>query len=265
MKNITGSAKVVTILNKFGHSISDSQLREWDAAMAEKQLELQKDQATLIPSNINSLSFVTLCWDNNDILEETAHAAQNGSMNIVICSPDTDVAALVVSLLPEPRETNVFLRTGRLSRLRHISIQAVRNHLGPAVSDSLIGLHALTGCDSTSAFKRRGKRNAVEVFKKHPALCLGLQQLGMTFEVTDDLLAACETFVCRLHQARSTCTGVNKVIFELFATKAAQCDQLPPTRDALGLHVAWANYQAGIWRRALQSKPVVPSPCGHGR
>ena len=72
MKNITGSAKVETILNKrFGISISDSQLREWDAAMAEKQLELQKDQATLIPSNINSLSFVTLCWDNNDILEET--------------------------------------------------------------------------------------------------------------------------------------------------------------------------------------------------
>ena len=86
----------------------------------------------------------------------------------------------------------------------------------------------------------------------------------MTFEVTDDLLAACKTFVRRLHQAQSTRTGVNKLIFELFATKAAQCDQLPPTGDALGLHVAWANYQAGIWRRALQSKPVVLSPCGHG-
>ena len=118
-------------------------------------------------------------------------------MNIVICSPDTHVAALVVS---ELRETNVFLRTGRLSRLRHISIQAVRNHLGPAVSDSLIGLHALTGCDSTSAFKRQGKRNAVEVLKKHPALCIGLQQLGMTFEVTDDLLAPCETLVMNLHR-----------------------------------------------------------------
>ena len=88
------------------------------------------------------------------LLLHAAHAAQNGSMNIVICSPDTDVAVLAVSLLPELREANVFLRTGRLSRLRHISIQAVRNHLGPAVSNSLIGLHTLTGCDSTPAFKR---------------------------------------------------------------------------------------------------------------
>ena len=70
--------------------------------------------------------------------------------------------------------------------------------------------------------------------------------------------------MCRLHQTRSTCTEVNKLRFELFATKATQCDQLPPTRDALGLPGAWANYQAGIWHTALQSKPVVSSPCGHG-
>ena len=147
------------------------------------------------------------------LLLHAAHAAQNGSMNIVICSPDTDVAVLAVSLLPQRRAGNVFLRTGRLNRLKHIGMQVVRNHLGPAVSGCLIGLHALTGCNSTSAFKRRGKRNAVEVLKKHPAICLGLQQLGMTFEVTDDLLAACETFVRRLYQARSTCTDVNKLRF----------------------------------------------------
>ena len=50
----------------------------------------------------------------------------------------------------------------------------------------------------------------------------------------------------------------------MFTSKAAISDQLPPTKDALQLHVARANYQAGIWRKALKAKPNIPSPttCG---
>ena len=40
--------------------------------------------------------------------------------------------------------------------------------------------------------------------------------------------------------------------------------QLPPTKDALSKHTSLANYQAAIWRRALDTKPDVPTPHGHG-
>lgn len=39
---------------------------------------------------------------------------------------------------------------------------------------------------------------------------------------------------------------------------------MPPNKDALCLHVKRANYQAAIYKRALDPHPVVPSPHGHG-
>ena len=50
IKHITGSVQAVPLLNRFGHCISESQLREYDTAMAERQL--QEDHPTFILSNI---------------------------------------------------------------------------------------------------------------------------------------------------------------------------------------------------------------------
>ena len=71
IKSMTGSAKVITMLNRFGHSISLSQLRECDTAMANRQIETTHQGETLVPSNIRPNSFATFCWDNNDLCEET--------------------------------------------------------------------------------------------------------------------------------------------------------------------------------------------------
>ena len=39
---------------------------------------------------------------------------------------------------------------------------------------------------------------------------------------------------------------------------------MPPSKDALCLHVKRANYPAAIYKRALDPHPAVPSPHGHG-
>lgn len=69
MRHLTGSADVVTILNRYGHSISYTKLLELETAMAQ-QVKLTDG---LLPSNIsvdeNSVSHV--CWDNFDLNEET--------------------------------------------------------------------------------------------------------------------------------------------------------------------------------------------------
>ena len=72
LKHLTGSEKVVTLLNRLGHGISQSQLSEWDAATAEKQIQAQQLQAAFIPSDISRMSYVTFCWDSNDIFAGNA-------------------------------------------------------------------------------------------------------------------------------------------------------------------------------------------------
>ena len=39
---------------------------------------------------------------------------------------------------------------------------------------------------------------------------------------------------------------------------------MPPRQDALRQHVLRANYQAGVWQRALEREPAIPGPAGHG-
>ena len=40
--------------------------------------------------------------------------------------------------------------------------------------------------------------------------------------------------------------------------------QLPPTKDEFTKHIIRANYQAYVWKRALETNLDIPSPIGHG-
>lgn len=70
IKNLTGSAQIVHLMNNFGYSIAYSQLLEVETAMAEKQLD-ECENGICLPSNIQPNVFSVFCWDNNDIQEET--------------------------------------------------------------------------------------------------------------------------------------------------------------------------------------------------
>ena len=196
------------------------------------------------------------------LLLHAAHAAHTGSSNIVIRSPDTDVPVLACTM-SRHIPAQLFFRTGTKARTRFVCIGAIRAKEGDAVCRSLPALHSLTGCDSTSAFKRRGKAHGLNIVRSSEAMAAGLSLLGENFDVSDDLMKLCETFVCQLYGSK-THTNVNDLRYHLFASKAAQGDQLPPTRDALKLHIQRANYQAAIWRRSLEANPDVPSPVGRG-
>ena len=72
VKHMTGSTKLVTLLNRLGHGLSATQVREIETGMSEGILLQQRDSTRVfVPSNIMSSSFVHLAWDNNDLIEET--------------------------------------------------------------------------------------------------------------------------------------------------------------------------------------------------
>ena len=66
MKSITGSSEVVTLLNRFGHGVSYTKLKEIETAMAERQINKHKNEA-LIQSNCRKTYFqplpmtITIC------------------------------------------------------------------------------------------------------------------------------------------------------------------------------------------------------------
>ena len=77
--------------------------------------------------------------------------ALSGFNDVVILSPDTDVGVLACHL--QNRITaNLYLHKKDKTRTRYVDIGAVAEKLGQDVCSALPGYHALTGCDSVSAF-----------------------------------------------------------------------------------------------------------------
>ena len=192
--------------------------------------------------------------------------ASSTNQSVVIVSPDTDVAVIGVTMMPSIPVNKLYFKTGSArsaAGVRFVDIGKVRSNVGDSMSNAMLGFHALTGCDSTSAFFGKGKRSAFNVLKKSPASQEALAQLGSSFTASSELVNACEEFVCRLYGDQKA-SSINDVRYSLFTSRGAQASQLPPTRDSLLLHIQRANYQAGIWRRCLNSAPDVPSPANHG-
>ncbi len=189
------------------------------------------------------------------------HASVNGFDCVIIRSPDTDVAVIGCSLA-SAIPARILLHTGTKHRSQFLDLSRISQHLGASVSAALPGAHAFSGCDTTSAFSRKGK---TAVFK----LILGghsdaMQLLGSEFKVSDQLYTLCEKFVCQMY-GKPEMNSVNELRYQLFRSRTSHSMSLPPTKDALNLHVQRCNYQAALWRRALD--PLVngaPSPKAHG-
>ena len=57
---------------------------------------------------------------------------------------------------------------------------------------------------------------------------------------------------------------IDKVQYHLFLKKNKP-DALPPTSDALYLHIKKAHYQSLIWKRADCPRPIIPEPTIGGK
>ena len=78
-------------------------------------------------------------------------------------------------------------------------------------------------------------------------------------------LSLAEQFVCKLYDPKSTSKSINEVRCTIFRKQKAKIDSLPPTKDALTLHMMRAHYQTKVWKQSLTTHPPqLPSPVSCG-
>ena len=110
VRHLTGSAELITVLNRFGHSASYSVLLEQETAMCGG---IEQWKSAIPPSIVpDQNSFIHLCWDNFDLTEETPSSAGTTHIGhgIVIqenfTSADSDACSDQQSL-PEAKKRSV--------------------------------------------------------------------------------------------------------------------------------------------------------------
>ena len=199
------------------------------------------------------------------MLLHATHASQNGYKTTVLVSEDTDVMVLC---LGNCKKTNctMYLKCGSQNRTRYINISTLAELHGDDLCDALVGLHAFTGCDSVSAFAGRGKLGAFKLLKGNRTYQEDFKSLGTSWDVSEHLHRAMESFVCQMYAPSSDICDINDLRYLMFCTKRGEMESslLPPCRDCLQLHTQRANYQAAVWRQCLEGQPGIPDPKGHG-
>ena len=186
------------------------------------------------------------------------HCIHSAADHIVVLARDTDIAILLLAhFIKIPCET-LWLKAGTSSKPKYIPIHEIWETFEQSVLDTILAFHAITGCDTVSYLKGHSKKTSWDVFLENHML---LQDIGKSEDLSEEGASMAEAFLCRIYKVPYDSCDKGRV--HLFC-KCKPPEALPPTSDAVRLHIQRANYQTFLWRQANISVPVVPSPISSG-
>ena len=95
------------------------------------------------------------------LLLHALYVARTGSKAVIVTSEDTDVMLLCLAFQKDIT-CPIYQRCGTQNSTRFIEISKQAWSIGDSICDSLIWLHAFTGCDTVSVFASRRKLGALK-------------------------------------------------------------------------------------------------------
>ena len=112
---------------------------------------------------------------------------------LLIVSDDIDMFLLSLAFQGDI-PISICIKTGTRVRVQYVNTSLVAASLGAEVCKAIVGLHAYTSCDTTSAFAGRGKVNALKLVIANAEYTRMLQDLGSTWSLSQDLFQKLQAF-----------------------------------------------------------------------
>ncbi|GFX03206.1 uncharacterized protein TNCV_1700901 [Trichonephila clavipes] len=188
---------------------------------------------------------------------------------VVLCS-DSDILIIFLDNLDHLNASlKLWIQWGVGNHERLISITDLYQDLCISLSKALPCFHAITGCDYTPAFFRKGKLRPLKLLEKSVEYQLACQKI-----ITDDddelerIFATLEKFVCHMYGVPNF-SNVNDVRFYLFSKtyqskelddnfekkyRSFDSSSLPSCKAELNQHLLRMRYVTNFWRNAHLKK-----------
>ena len=265
-------------------------LHVWsEDAMAQKLLGkkvifIREGEATLLTSLDGKKTLQTDVPDLKSDQEETDsrvvlycnYGKEQGYDNVQVRSPDSDIFFILLYYAHRMTGIKLLFETGKGIKQRLIDVSNFALQSSSEYCSALLGLHAFSGCDSTSAFKGIGKVKPIKLMQQRNKFVKPLAELGESWNVSDKLLSGLEEFTCALY-GKPRLTDVDEVRYLMMKERCkgdgdaitgsvhVDLSSFPPCKDSLEQHIRRVNFQVGVWKRAHENSPAIPSPTlGHG-
>ena len=164
---------------------------------------------------------------------------------VVVVGDDTDLLILLQHHFNPAEHRSIYLQTS--SKLINIGI--LHSSLDPALSESLLFIHALSGCDTTSRPYGIGKVSAMAKYKD-------LQESATVFitpEKSQEAVEAAGNKALAMLYACKQGTDLNLERASKFSERVASSssyvppERLPPTTDAARFHSRRVYHQVQTW------------------
>lgn len=161
------------------------------------------------------------------------------SKNILVKSVDTDVLILLIHYYTSGSVLNkckVFMQLGHSHNQRIVAIRDIVDKIGTTVSQNLLAIHSLTGCDTTSAFYKIGKKTAFDILMKNAANLKDLQELpNLPFDRAQEIAVHYVLLLYKNKQKDIRTLNELRLFFTKNTNRSAS--EIPPTDDAFKLHL----------------------------
>jgi hypothetical protein len=194
------------------------------------------------------------------------HAALCGANTLCIRTVDTDIVVLAISFFSHLSVSELWINFGTGKCARLIAIHEICAGLGIEKCEVLPAFHALTGCDTTSAFRGKGKKSAWLTWEAYPEVTHALKNLLlMQTDVDSYTMSILERFVIVLYDRTSDVENLNAAIKQMFTKKARALENIPPSSNAFLQHAKRSVSQAvHCWSHSLETQMslINPADCG---
>ena len=144
--------------------------KKLEASIVTSEIELITTDENVLCINTHERPLLQPCnheETDSRIILHLVDAYKEGKRSILIQANDTDVLVLAVAHVSRFPGCKIWLAFGTGSSLRYIAVHAIAAVLGEEKSRGLLFLHALTGCDTVSAFYGIGQKNCMEYLEVH--------------------------------------------------------------------------------------------------
>ena len=143
-----------------------------------------------------------------------------------------------------------------------INLTDVYKELQVVPASALLGLHCITGCDTTGSFNKKAKRSWVELFFKNlnnnnlMNVLANFSEFAVEYSLPELAEFICRGYISKLPSEQEKVKLLSRCQYILALRKGSEGYQLPPTLGAFRYHLLRAMFQMSIWYHA--EKALLP-------
>ena len=143
-------------------------------------------------------------------------AASLGFKSVQIITVDSNVAILSLCFQHFLVDYNIYLQMGSGTKVERFDIKS--NTLHDDIAMAFPGIHALWGCDSTSAISGIGKVKMFKAVCKDKRFVNAVALLGKSLDLSDSVVDVLEEFFYSLYGLKEE-ISINETHYRLFTKK----------------------------------------------